>query len=54
MFDEFGPEMICLAADVMRGQPDSDEAGYYIAVSGWQEASAMKLSAFLQAYARLG
>ncbi len=54
IFNEFGPEMICLAADVMWGQPDGDEAGYYIAVSGWQEASAMKLSAFLQAYDEVG
>ena len=54
MFDEFGSEMICLASDVMWGQPDGDEAGYYIAVSGWQEASAMKLSAFLQAYDEVG
>ena len=54
IFHEFGPEMICLAADVVWGQPDGDEAGYYIAVSGWQEASVMKLSAFLKAYGDVG
>ena len=54
IFDDFGPEMICLAADVMWGQPDGEEAGYYIAVSGWQEASAMELSVFLRAYGEVG
>ena len=36
------------------GSAGRDEAGYYIAVSGWQEASAIKLSAFLQAYGEVG
>lgn len=54
MFAEFGREKICLAADVMWGEPEKDEAGYYIAVSGWQEASAMKLPQFLEIFGEVG
>ena len=54
MFAEFGREKICLAADVMWGEPEDDEADYYIAVSGWQEASSMKLSQFLEIFGDVG
>ena len=45
IFAAFGPERICLAADVI-WQND----GFYIAVSGWQEASSLGLSAFIKTY----
>ena len=38
MFDEFGVDAICLAADVVR--PDDV---FMIAVSGWQEASSITI-----------
>ena len=41
----FGPEHICLAADVI-WQSD----GFYIAVSGWQEASSLGLFSFIKTY----
>ncbi len=46
---DFGPETICLAADVVR---PADE--FLIAVSGWQEASDMSLSAFLSGFEAAG
>ena len=44
-----GPEKICLAADVIL-QNDT----FYIAVSGWQEASDLSLSDFLNMFAPAG
>ncbi len=44
-----GPEKICLAADVIR-QNDA----FYIAVSGWQEASDLSLFDFLHMFAPEG
>jgi len=49
MFAQFGAERICLAADVM-----SDDDGYNIAVSGWQEASTTSLHAFIESYVEHG
>ena len=45
----YGPEKICLAADVIR-QKD----GFFIAMSGWQEASELSLSRFLNTYQAAG
>ena len=45
IFEAFGPERICLAADVVR-QNDR----FHIAVSGWQESSKLDLFAFIQTY----
>ena len=45
MIRDFGVDTICLAADVVR--PDDE---FLIAVSGWQEASDMSLSAFLSGF----
>jgi phosphoribosylformimino-5-aminoimidazole carboxamide ribotide isomerase len=49
MIRDFGPDTICLAADVVR---PSDE--FLIAVSGWQEASTLSLSAFLSGFVPAG
>jgi len=49
MIRDFGPETICLAADVVR---PADE--FLIAVSGWQEASDLPLSAFLAGFEAAG
>ncbi len=49
IFDAFGSNRICLAADVIR-QNDS----YHIAVSGWQEASNRDLYAFVETYLESG
>ena len=49
IFDAFGPERICLAADVFR-QKDR----FYIAVSGWQKASNLGLFAFIETYLESG
>lgn len=49
MLREFGPETICLAADVVR---PADE--FLIAVSGWQEASDLSLSDFLSGFQPAG
>ena len=49
MIRDFGPDTICLAADVVR---PTDE--FLIAVSGWQEASDMPLSAFLSGFRAAG
>ena len=45
IFNAFGPERICLAADVVWR-----DDGFYIAVSGWQEASSLGLFAFIKTY----
>ena len=45
IFEAFGPERICLAADVLK-QNDR----FHIAVSGWQEASSLDLFAFIETY----
>ena len=49
MLTEFGPEKICLAADV---QPLDGE--YYVAVSGWQELSKTPLRSFINDYLEAG
>ena len=49
IFDAFGPEKICLAADVIW-----QNGSFYIAVSGWQEASKVGLFAFIEAYLESG
>jgi phosphoribosylformimino-5-aminoimidazole carboxamide ribotide isomerase len=49
IFDAFGSEKICLAADVIQ-KNDS----FYIAVSGWQEASKVGLFAFIETYLECG
>ena len=45
IFTAFGPERICLAADVIW-----QNNGFYIAVSGWQEASTLGLVDFIMTY----
>ncbi len=45
IFDAFGPERICLAADVIWHND-----GFHIAVSGWQEASSLGLFSFIETY----
>ena len=45
IFDAFGPERICLAADVIR-----QNNNFYIAVSGWQKASSLDLFDFIETY----
>ena len=49
MIQDFGADTICLAADVVR---PSDE--FLVAVSGWQEASDLSLSAFLSGFVPAG
>ncbi len=49
MFTKFGPEKICLAADV---QTRDDE--YFVAVSGWQELSTIPLRSFINDYLQVG
>ena len=49
MFDEFGVDAICLAADVVR--PDDV---FMIAVSGWQEASTLSLFDFIGGFVPAG
>ena len=49
IFDAFGSNRICLAADVIR-QNDR----YHVAVSGWQEASSLGLHAFIKIYLKSG
>ena len=49
IFEAFGPERICLAADVVR-QNDK----FHIAVSGWQETSSIDLFAFIETYLESG
>ncbi len=53
-FDEFGPERICLAADVIGGDPENSKECYHIAFSGWQAASGITLSDFLTEYQGAG
>lgn len=45
IFNTFGPERICLAADVVW-----QNNGFYIAVSGWQESSTLGLFDFIKTY----
>lgn len=45
-FETFGPDKICLAADILR---DSDGV-WRIATSGWQETSTLSLDDFLNTY----
>ena len=49
MIRDFGPDTICLAADVVRPHDE-----FLIAVSGWQEASDMMLTAFLSRFEAAG
>ena len=49
IFKAFGPEKICLAADVIW-----QNEGFYIAVSGWQEASSLSLFDFIETYQQDG
>ncbi len=49
IFDTFGPEKICLAADVIWQNDD-----FYIAVSGWQETSNLGLFTFIKNYLASG
>ena len=49
IFKAFGPEKICLAADVIW-----QNNGLYIAVSGWQEASSLSLFDFIETYQQDG
>ena len=49
MFLDFGAESICLAADVIRR-----DGAFLVAVSGWQEASDLPLSAFLAGFEAAG
>ena len=49
IFDAFGPERICLAADVI-----SQHDRFHIAVSGWQEASSIGLFSFIETYLESG
>ncbi len=49
MFDRFGGEALCLAADVI-----AVNGIYNIAVSGWQEPSDMSLDDFLSGYLEAG
>jgi len=49
MIRDFGPERICLAADVVRPEDE-----FLIAVSGWQEASELTLTAFLSGFEMAG
>ncbi len=49
MFLDFGAESICLAADVIRR-----DGAFLVAVSGWQEASSLKLSDLIAGFADVG
>jgi phosphoribosylformimino-5-aminoimidazole carboxamide ribotide isomerase len=49
IFTKFGPDKICLAADVVMV-----DGAFHIAVSGWQEASSITLEAFLTSYMPAG
>ena len=49
LMDNQGPEKICLAADVIW-----QNGAFYIAVSGWQEASDLSLFDFLNMFAPAG
>ena len=45
IFDAFGPEHICLAADVIQQNGE-----FCISVSGWQESSSFSLFSFLEVF----
>ena len=49
MMVDLGPEAICLAADVVR-----QDGAFMIAVSGWQEASSLTLSGFIEGFMPCG
>ena len=49
IFDTFGPERICLAADVIWRNDR-----FHIAVSGWQKASSLGLFNFIETYLESG
>ena len=49
LLQSYGPEKICLAADVMWRNNT-----FFIAVSGWQEASGLSLLAFLEMFKATG
>ena len=49
LLETYGPEKICLAADVIR-----QNGGFFIAMSGWQEASELSLFSFLKTYQAAG
>ena len=49
MITDLGPEAICLAADVVR-----QDGAFMIAVSGWQEASSLTLSGFIEGFMPCG
>lgn len=49
MIRDFGPDTICIAADVVRPSDD-----FLIAISGWQEASELTLTAFLSGFEAAG
>jgi phosphoribosylformimino-5-aminoimidazole carboxamide ribotide isomerase len=49
LFQQYGAERICLAADVKSKGQD-----YYIAVSGWQEESDLLLSNFIEGFLPFG
>ena len=49
MITDLGPEAICLAADVVR-----QNGAFMIAVSGWQEASSLTLSGFIEGFMPCG
>ena len=49
IFKTFGSDKICLAADVIW-----QNNGFYIAVSGWQEASSLPLFDFIETYQQEG
>lgn len=54
LFDSFGGETICLAADVMPSTDASGHITYNIALSGWLETSDLSLFDFLDHYAQHG
>ena len=54
LFDRFGGETICLAADVMPTSEASGQISYNIALSGWLETSDLSLFDFLGHYAQHG
>lgn len=54
LFDRFGGEAICLAADVMPAKEASGDISYNIALSGWLETSELSLFEFLGHYAQHG
>ncbi|MCY4184620.1 MAG: 1-(5-phosphoribosyl)-5-[(5-phosphoribosylamino)methylideneamino]imidazole-4-carboxamide isomerase [Rhodobacteraceae bacterium] len=49
MITRFGPDKICLAADVQTRNGD-----YFVAISGWQELSQIPLRSFIKDYLGVG